>query len=255
MTLLASPDTIRPRHADQPLALDVRGITVEHPDGTDEQGRPRTHVVLHDASLTAAPGTFTAVLGPSGSGKSTLLSSAAGLLVPSSGQVLVAGREVTGLGDDQRAAVRREHIGMVFQQPNLFASLTATEQVLLPLTLAGASRRELREATGRARELLGMVGLDGLEGRRPHQLSGGQRQRVAIARALVRTPSLLLVDEPTSALDEQASHQVLDLLVRVTRELGPATVMVTHDRELASLADRLVEVRDGRVAEGPVRAR
>ncbi|GAA1398548.1 ABC transporter ATP-binding protein [Luteococcus peritonei] len=245
--------TTAPRHAVlepvPPAALLLEGITVRHRDGTDADGTPRHQVVLDTAHLSVAPGDFLAVVGPSGSGKSTLLSAAAGLVRPSSGRVHVAGTALTGLSDDQRTRVRRDHIGIVFQQANLLASLDATEQVLLPLHLAGMRGRVLRRHRSRADELLRRVGLQGLGSRRPHQLSGGQRQRVAIARALVGSPSLLLVDEPTSALDQQASLQVVDLLHGVAQDLGPAVVMVTHDAEMAQRADRRVRVRDGRLLD------
>ena len=245
--------TTAPRHAllepSQVPALQLRGVTVRHRDGTAADGTPRQLVALDDAHLSVAPGEFVAVVGPSGSGKSTLLSAAAGLVSPSSGQVGVAGTPLTGLDDDQRTQVRREHIGMVFQQANLLASLDATEQVLLPLHLAGVRGRALRRHRELATELLHRVGLDGLGSRRPHQLSGGQRQRVAMARALVGSPSLLLVDEPTSALDQRASEQVVDLLHAVTQDLGPAVVMVTHDAEMARRAERQVRVRDARLLD------
>ncbi|GAB2496251.1 ABC transporter ATP-binding protein [Luteococcus sediminum] len=249
MTLTLDPP--RPRHAElATAALQLDQVTVRHPDGTNPDGSPRFHTALDRASLSVQPGTFLAVVGPSGSGKSTLLSASAGLITPDEGRVTIAGTRLDELGDDERAAVRRERAGIVFQQPNLMASLTSLENVLLPLHLAGVRRGQLREARGRATELLGRVGLEGLEGRRAHQLSGGQRQRVAIARALVGEPSLLLVDEPTSALDQQASERIVALLAEVTRELGPATVMVTHDAELTAQVDRIVHVRDGRLSEG-----
>ncbi len=248
--------TTAPRHAleaDQSdaieAALALTHVTVRHPDGSNPDGSPRFHVALDEVSLRIEPGSFTAVLGPSGSGKSTLLSAGAGLVVPDSGSVRVAGTELVGLTDDERTAVRRRHIGMVFQQPNLIASLNATEQLMLSLHLAGVRGRALRRTSGRAEDLLDRVGLQGLGTRRPHQLSGGQRQRVAIARALVQTPTLLLVDEPTSALDQTASHQVVELLSQLAADLGPAVVMVTHDEELAAMAERRVTVRDGRLRE------
>lgn len=243
-------DRPQPRHAAAPVAaLQLDQVTVRHPDGTDRDGSPRFHTALDRASLSLDAGTFLAVVGPSGSGKSTLLSTAAGLITPDEGQVHIAGTRIDELSDDRRAAVRREQVGIVFQQPNLMASLTALENVLLPLHLAGLRRGRLREARGRAAELLDRVGLTGLDERRAHQLSGGQRQRVAIARALVGEPSLLLVDEPTSALDQQTSERIVALLAEVTRELGPATVMVTHDAELTAQVDRVVHVRDGRLSE------
>ncbi|MCQ9337367.1 ATP-binding cassette domain-containing protein, partial [Corynebacterium phoceense] len=173
---------------------------------------------------------------------STLLNVAAGLIAPTSGSVQVAGHELVGLDDETRARIRRENIGMVFQQPNLLGSLTAHEQLLIVDHLRGVRPRK-----DRADELLSFVGLADLGHRRMERLSGGQRQRVNIARALMADPAVLLCDEPTSALDSRLTSEVVDLLRRATAEWDTATVVVTHDLSVAAAADAHWEVRDGRV--------
>ena len=218
--------------------LALREVVLTFPDGD------RRLTVLDRVSLSVAPGEFTAVLGPSGSGKSSLLAVAATLLRPDSGQVLVDGQDTGALSAKQSTALRRARIGIVFQQPNLLASLTALEQLLVVAHLSGSARGPAR---ARAAGLLDSVGLSGgKQRRRPHQLSGGERQRVNIARALYSRPSVLLVDEPTSALDHERGAQVMALLADVTREHGTATVAVTHDRGLLGRADRVLEMTDGR---------
>ncbi|MGW7074154.1 ABC transporter ATP-binding protein [Streptomyces sp. NPDC054866] len=221
------------------MSLSLEDITLTYPDG---EGRL---TALDGVGLEVPAGTMTAVVGPSGSGKSSLLAVAATLVTPDAGRVVVGGTETAALTAAERAELRRRRMGIVFQQPNLLASLTALEQVELMARLDGRGRSG--EARDRARELLDTVGLAGLTHRRPHQLSGGQRQRVGIARALMNSPAVLLVDEPTSALDHERGAAVLDLLGRLTREWGTATVLVTHDRARLSVADRVVELVDGRV--------
>ncbi|WP_409483873.1 ABC transporter ATP-binding protein [Arsenicicoccus dermatophilus] len=247
MTLTTSLTTAQGALGRSTGALALDRVTVRHPDGVAEDGSPRHLLALDQVSLTVAPGTITAVVGPSGSGKSTLLSVVAGLVVPDEGAVTVGGTRLDGLDEDGRTRLRRDRVGIVFQQPNLPASLTAVEQLTVVAHLAGARRAGLRAAHERARRLLDRVGLGGLEDRRPHQLSGGQRQRVAIARALMRTPAVLLVDEPTSALDHERSRAVVDLLAEVTREADVATLLVTHDLETTDTAARVVTLRDGRL--------
>lgn len=217
-------------------ALSMRDVTVTFPDG---DGRI---TALDNATLATEPRTVTFVVGASGSGKSTLLSAAAGLLTPDSGSVEVAGEQIS---DD----VRLNHIGMVFQQPNLIASLTVRDQLLVTEHIRGVRGRELRAKKSHADDLLELVGLEGLGDRRMQQLSGGQRQRVGIARALMGEPSLVLADEPTAALDTNRSKEIITLLRNVTEELGPACVIVTHETELIQDGDRVIEVTDGRVAE------
>ncbi|MBE3008503.1 ABC transporter ATP-binding protein [Microbispora sp. NEAU-D428] len=187
-------------------------------------------------------GTFTAVMGPSGSGKSTLLQCAAGLDRPSAGQVVVDGRDLAALGDRKLTLLRRDRIGFVFQSFNLLPSLTAEQNVGLPLRLAG--RRPDRELV---RQSLGAVGLAERAGHRPAEMSGGQQQRVAIARALVTRPAVLFADEPTGALDANTSRDVLRLLRTLVDRQAQTIVMVTHDPVAASYADRVVFLADGRV--------
>ncbi|MFD8593487.1 ABC transporter ATP-binding protein [Kitasatospora sp. NPDC059646] len=219
--------------------LALSGVTLTYPDGESRL------TALDDVELSVAPGEFVAVVGPSGCGKSSLLAVAATLLRPDRGQVLIDGVDAGALGDRERTSLRRERLGIVFQQSNLLASLTAVEQLLVLESVRG---RRPAAARQRAEELLASVGLAGPKQlRRPHQLSGGERQRVNIARALFGSPSVLLVDEPTSALDHERGAQVVELLAEVTRTHGTATVMVTHDRDLLARTDRVLEMQDGRL--------
>lgn len=223
-------------------ALEISHATVVYPDGES------TVTALDKADLSAKPGELTAIIGESGSGKSTLLSVAAGLVTPTSGRVEVAGIDLTGADDKTRSKVRRENIGVIFQQANLLASLTVREQLLIMDHIRGVRMRPQR-----ADELLEQVGLANLGSRRMAQLSGGQRQRVNIARALMAEPALLLADEPTSALDSSLSQEIMALIAKLTREMNTATVMITHDRRLLDHVDQAVEVRDGRVANADAR--
>ncbi|MEW1964382.1 ABC transporter ATP-binding protein [Micrococcus sp. NPDC078436] len=226
-------------------ALSVRDAVLEYPDGDNGVLR-----ALDGVSLDLLPGSYTAMVGPSGSGKSSLLAVAAGLITPTSGTVTVAGREITGLTRAERTALRGKEIGMIFQQPNLIASLTAREQLELTVHLdEDATRADKKAARSRAMELLERVDLAGQADQRPHQLSGGQRQRVNIVRALMASPALLLVDEPTSALDRERSAAVVALLGELTRDEGVATLMVTHDHEFLSATDRTLTMVDGRLQD------
>ncbi|MFF5706108.1 ABC transporter ATP-binding protein [Streptomyces sp. NPDC012794] len=220
------------------MTLLVDDVTLTYPDG---DGRL---TALDAVSLEVPAGSLTAIVGPSGSGKSSLLAVAATLVTPDSGRVVVADRDTSRLGPAQKAALRREEIGIVFQQPNLLASLTAAEQLQVMAHLSGRPSRQSRR---RALELLDAVGLADKADNRPHQLSGGQRQRVNIARALMNQPAVLLVDEPTSALDHERGAAVLDLLVTLTRERSTATVLVTHDRAHLDRMDRTATMADGRL--------
>ncbi|MFI5527865.1 ABC transporter ATP-binding protein [Kitasatospora sp. NPDC051853] len=199
---------------------------------------------LDGVTLGFTAGSFTAVMGPSGSGKSTLLHCAAGLERPTGGTVLVAGTDLGPLGEHELTLLRRERIGFVFQSFNLVSSLTAEQNVALPLRLAG--RRPDRAAV---RAALAEVGLADRAGHRPAELSGGQQQRVAIARALVTGPEVLFADEPTGALDTASSREVLALLRGAVDRHGRTVVMVTHDPVAAAVADRVVFLADGRVAD------
>ncbi|KPN22405.1 ABC transporter ATP-binding protein [Arthrobacter sp. Edens01] len=218
-------------------ALILENVTLEYPDGQNNTVR-----ALDNVGLSAVRGTVTGLAGPSGSGKSSLLAVAATLIPPTSGTVLVNGADVGGLDDAERARLRREEIGIVFQQPNLLPALTAVEQLVAVAHLRGEGTGPAAERAG---ELLNLVGLGGQVNQRPHQLSGGQRQRVNIARALMGNPSLLLVDEPTAALDHERSASIMKLLRDVTEEFNVATILVTHDVEFLPLADVVVRMRDG----------
>ncbi|WP_147915779.1 ABC transporter ATP-binding protein [Ruania zhangjianzhongii] len=199
---------------------------------------------LAGVSLAVNPGESVAVMGPSGSGKTTLLHCLAGVLPPTSGQVLWAGQDLTGLSETARTGLRRTDFGFVFQSGQLLPELPADENAALPLMLAGTSRSQ---ATDIARRWLAYLGLAGMETRRPGELSGGQAQRVAIARALVGSPGVVFADEPTGALDQHTGYEVLQVLTEATRATGAALVIVTHDPQVAAWCSRTVQMRDGRV--------
>lgn len=201
---------------------------------------------LGGVSLRVAPGEFVALMGPSGCGKSTLLHLAGGLEEPSAGRVRVGGREVGDMDLAARAALRRVDVGYVFQRLNLLASLTALENVMLPLELEGVGGKAARAA---AREALAAVGLDHHLDRFPDDFSGGQQQRIAIARAVVGERKLLLADEPTGALDTATSDSVIELLAGLPARVGTAVVLVTHEPRFSSWADRVVFMRDGVVVD------
>ncbi|MFI8529412.1 ABC transporter ATP-binding protein [Streptomyces aquilus] len=220
------------------MSLRLTAVTLTYPDG---EGRL---TALDRVTLDVPRASLTAVVGPSGSGKSSLLAVAATLVTPDAGTVTIDGTPATGMTRGELTDLRRHKVGIVFQQPHLLPSLTAAEQLQVMAHLAGRSPGKARD---RAEHLLDAVGLGGQAHRRPHQLSGGQRQRVNIARALMNDPTVLLVDEPTSALDHERGAAVVDLLARLTRRRNTSTVVVTHDRTHLGVADRIVEVRDGRV--------
>ncbi len=198
--------------------------------------------VLTDITLAIAAGDFTALMGPSGSGKSTLLNLIAGIDKPDSGELRVAGLDITQLSEAELADWRAANVGFIFQFYNLMPVLTAVENVELPLLLTGLSRRERRE---RAELTLAMVNLSDRMDHYPSELSGGQQQRVAIARAIVTDPTLIVADEPTGDLDRHAAADVLDLLNRLNRELGKTIVMVTHDAHAAQRARSIVHLDKG----------
>jgi putative ABC transport system ATP-binding protein len=229
-------------------ALEIRDVVLEYPDGTTAEDKPRTVTALDSVDFRADRGTMTALVGESGSGKSSLLAVAGALVEPTSGSVRVNGIEAVGQSEKTRAGLRREQIGVVFQQPNLIPSLTAREQLLVAEHIRGLRGARLKEKARAADALLERVGLEGVGDRRPHQLSGGQRQRVNIARALMGDPALLLADEPTSALDHERSREIVDLLREVTREFDVATVMVTHETDLLDSVDATATMRDGRLS-------
>jgi len=217
-------------------------IRLDHVSRTVTSGAgPLT--ILHPTSLTIDAGRTVAITGPSGSGKSTLLGLLAGLDAPTSGSVFIDGVNISALGEEALARLRGEKIGIVFQFFHLIPSLTALENVLVPLELAGVA-----DARARATALLDEVGLSQRGHHYPSQLSGGEQQRVAIARALANDPAILLADEPTGNLDSTTGRHVIDLLLSVNRRQGRTLVLVTHDPELAAMADEVIAMRDGRVA-------
>jgi len=201
---------------------------------------------LRGVDLVMDEGEFIAVMGPSGCGKSTLLNLAAGLDSPSDGEIAVSGESLVGKDENQLARMRRAHIGIVFQFFNLLEGMSVLENVALPAIIAGSSRKQ---AETRARDLLDLLGLADKARNAPGVLSGGQRQRLAIARALANKPTLVLADEPTGALDTAGGAEVLELFRRLHAD-GQAILMVTHDREVADAADRIVTMRDGRIDDG-----
>jgi putative ABC transport system ATP-binding protein len=220
-------------------ALELRGVSKVYGEGATE-----VHA-LRDVDLSVEPGALVAVMGPSGSGKSTLLTIAGSLEDATSGEVLVGGSPLSGMSRNDRARLRRRSIGYVFQDFNLLAGLTAVENVALPLELDGVAARTARAA---GMEALEELGLSDRGARFPDELSGGERQRVAIARAVVGDRHLLLADEPSGALDS-ANGEAVMRLVRAACQRGVAGVVVTHDAQLASWADRVVFLRDGRVVD------
>lgn len=201
--------------------------------------------ILRDVSFALAQRQTAAIVGASGSGKSTLLSLIAGLDVPSSGTVRIAGQDLFAVDEDARAAIRARRLGFVFQNFQLVGGMTALENVMLPLELAGAPR-----ARQQASEMLARVGLAARLGHYPKLLSGGEQQRVALARAFVMRPATLLADEPTGSLDFATGERVMQLMLEMNRELGTTLVLVTHDRALAALCERRLVVEAGRVSEG-----
>ncbi len=216
------------------LAAEGLGKQVSSPEGT--------LAILSDVSLAIRRGESVAIIGASGAGKSTLLALLAGLDEPTSGRALLAGNDLTQLDEDGRAAARASHVGFVFQSFHLVPSLTALENVMLPLELA--RRSDARDA---ARDVLGRVGLAERVGHYPRQLSGGEQQRVAIARAFVRQPDVLFADEPTGNLDAATGEKIMDLLFGLNRSTRTTLVLVTHDRQLAERCDRIVRLEAGRV--------
>ncbi|MGF6835509.1 putative ABC transport system ATP-binding protein [Paenarthrobacter sp. TE4293] len=224
-------------------ALNLVNVTLEYPDGGS------VLKALDAVDLTVRRSEFLSLVGPSGSGKSSLLAVAATLVKPTAGRVLIDGQEVSTLTEADHTTLRRDKVGIIFQQPNLLPALTAVEQLMIRDHLRGnplgASRRK-------AEELLEVVGLTGEAKKRPHQLSGGQRQRVNIARALMGNPLVLLVDEPTAALDHERSESIVRLLRQVTDEFQTATVMVTHDTGFLALTDAVATMRDGGISRASI---
>jgi putative ABC transport system ATP-binding protein len=217
--------------------IELRGVTKSVPSGDG------TLTILHPLELSIGRGSVTAITGPSGSGKSTLLGLIAGLDAPSGGHVIIDGIDITALDEDGLARLRGSRIGFVFQFFHLLPSLTAYENILVPMEIAGA-----KEARERASALLDEVGLAERAHHYPSQLSGGEQQRIAIARALANDPPLLLADEPTGNLDTATGHAIIELLLGINRARSTTLVLVTHDPELAARAQVTVALKDGRIA-------
>lgn len=220
-------------------AVEVRGVS-RHFDGGGH-----TVYAVRDVSLTVAPGELLAIVGRSGSGKTTLLNLIAGLDRPDDGSVYLDGHDITVASEGDLTALRRHHIGFVFQSFGLLPLLSAAENIALALRIAGASGREEAQRT---RELLELVGLSARAGHRPYELSGGEQQRVAVARALANRPRLLIADEPTGELDTVTGAQIFGLLQQAARE-GVTIVMATHDPLIVDYADRVVEMADGHLVD------
>jgi putative ABC transport system ATP-binding protein len=224
----------------QPDAAVVRATDVTRRYGEGENSVS----ALRGVSIEIASGQLTAVMGPSGSGKSTLMHILAGLDRPTSGGVAIAGIAITELNDSELTKLRREHIGFIFQFFNLLPMLTARENIVLPLDLAGTKSKN-----GWVEELSAKVGLTERLSHRPAELSGGQQQRVAIARALVSRPTVMFADEPTGNLDSTTSGEILELLRESVSNYGQTTVMVTHDAQAAAIADRILFLADGKIVK------
>jgi putative ABC transport system ATP-binding protein len=216
--------------------IELHGVSKTVPSGAG------TLTILHPVDLTIERGRVVAITGPSGSGKSTMLGLIAGLDAPSEGRILLDGVDITALDEDALARLRGVRVGIVFQFFHLLPTLTAFENVLVPMEIAGA-----RDAPRRARVLLSEVGLEERVHHYPSQLSGGEQQRVAIARALANDPPILLADEPTGNLDSTTGRQIIDMLLSINRDRGTTLVLVTHDPDLARVADMTVALRDGHV--------
>ncbi len=221
--------------------LAVRGLCKEVQDASGKLA------ILRDISFALGAGQTVAIVGASGSGKSTLLGILAGLDTPSSGTVQLAGQDLFALDEDQRAALRARHVGFVFQSFQLMPNLTALENVMLPLELAGVP-----DARAQATVMLQRVGLGERLQHRPKVLSGGEQQRVALARAFVVQPDLLLADEPTGSLDHATGAAIMDLMFALNREHGTTLVLVTHDRQLAQRCERCLTIEAGTLAEAAV---
>jgi putative ABC transport system ATP-binding protein len=216
--------------------IELRGVSKTVMSGD------RALTILQPLDLVVPSGQRLAILGPSGSGKSTLLGLIAGLDAPSAGEILIEGVDITRLNEDQLARLRGARIGFVFQSFHLIPSLTALENILVPMEIAGR-----RDAYARARDLLGEVGLADRGHHYPSQLSGGEQQRVAIARALSNEPIIVLADEPTGNLDSTTGGHVIELLLSINQTRGTTVVVVTHDPDIAAMADARISLRDGRV--------
>jgi putative ABC transport system ATP-binding protein len=247
MSTPSTPSSAAPARTPQPATIALHGLCMHYTLGAARID------VLRDVDLQIPAGQSVAVAGPSGSGKSSLLLLLAGLERPGAGRVVVAGADLATLDRDALADLRRDHVGIVFQSFHLLPSLSALDNVALPLQIAGAT-----DALPRAQALLQRVGLGARLGHYPSQLSGGEQQRVAIARALVHRPRVLLADEPTGNLDDHTGALVRELLFELHRDSGATLVLVTHDLDFAARCDRVLHLHDGRLREagaaGPARS-
>lgn len=201
---------------------------------------------LNGVSFSINRGEFCAIVGTSGSGKSTLLNMLAGLEKPTKGEIVIIGEHMERKNENQLVRFRREHIGFIFQSFNLMGTMNAVENVALPLTFQGVSKRERIK---RAKKMVHMVGLDKYWDHRPNQMSGGQQQRVGVARALVVNPEIIFADEPTGNLDSNTSREIMNLMQSVVREQKRTLIMVTHDNTLASFADKIIRIVDGKIVD------
>ena len=224
-------------------AVELKDVTKRYRLG------PRDVIALQGLSLGVPRGEFLSIMGPSGSGKSTLLNLVGGLDVPTEGEVIVEGRSVAAMNDDEVTDMRRTRVGLIFQFFNLLPNISALANVALPLRAAGVGRRDMLH---RAHQALDLVGLGDRADHRPAELSGGEMQRVAIARALVIEPAIILADEPTGNLDSIAGEDILRLIRQSNRERGVSVLLVTHSAIAAAYGDRVITLRDGRIVEDVV---
>jgi lipoprotein-releasing system ATP-binding protein len=224
---------------DQNNIIEIKNLTKVYGDGVEVRA-------LDDLSLDIKRGEFLAIIGPSGSGKSTLLHMIGILDTPTSGTIFIDGQDVTSMSEDKRSKARNNMLGFIFQYHHLLPDFTALENVMMPLLIAGKSKKEAR---GLAEKLLKEVGLEDRMDHKPTQLSGGQSQRVAVARALANDPKIVIGDEPTGNLDSKSSQMIYDLLRKLNKERNQTFILVTHDEQMAKRTDRIVRLVDGRVFE------
>lgn len=228
--------------------IEVKGLS--HSFRVGKKGKETEVPVLKELTLKARDGEIVSIVGRSGSGKSTLLHILAGFLQPDAGRVLVDGTDLTAMNEAQRAAFRLDRFGFVFQNFQLMPGLTAFENIELPLTLKGVPATERKR---KVEELMESVGLTEIRGHYPNELSGGQQQRVGIARALITEPPVIFADEPTGSLDSETEQDILNLILSLNRKYGITFVIITHDDEVAAIANRQYRMHDGELAEGGVR--
>lgn len=221
--------------------IELKNITLTFPDGDS------TIKAVDDLSMSVENGRIAGITGPSGSGKSSLLAVASTLIMPDSGSLDIDGVDALSISRKEASKLRATKIGIVFQQANLISSLKSWEQLVAVSETGGLKRAKRAELRSKAMELLELTGLAGEVNKRPHQLSGGQRQRVNICRALMNNPAVLIVDEPTSALDQERGHEIIELIMKLTREMNTATLLVTHDRTHLPLMDEVLTMVDGKL--------